>query len=74
MKIVDLEKMCKFLLTALRRELMVSFFVVTHDNALVSTRLDPIMDPGMVSKHVHTIIGGSNFGPTVDYNRSIASE
>ena len=64
----------RFLIFIQGPRLTISFFVVTHDNALVSTRLDPIMDPGMISKHVHTIIGGSNFGPTVDYNRSIASE
>jgi Domain of unknown function (DUF1996) len=34
-------------------------------NNLVTTRLDPIVNPGAVSGHVHTIIGGSNFGPKI---------
>jgi Domain of unknown function (DUF1996) len=27
--------------------------------------LDPIISPGTVSPHVHTVVGGSNFGPVV---------
>lgn len=32
---------------------------------LVRARLDPIVSPGKVSSHVHAVLGGSNFGPTV---------
>ncbi|KIJ47814.1 hypothetical protein M422DRAFT_777984 [Sphaerobolus stellatus SS14] len=41
-----------------------AYFLIGHTNVLVTERLDPIMDPGAVSAHVHTIQGGSNFGPT----------
>ena len=46
---------------------------MTHDTALVSTRLDPIMNPGDVSSHVHAVMGASNFGPTYDYDKSLES-
>lgn len=29
---------------------------------LMEARLDPIAQPGVASSHVHTIMGGSNFG------------
>ncbi|KAH8090923.1 hypothetical protein HD553DRAFT_279680 [Filobasidium floriforme] len=43
-----------------------AFFILTHP-ILEVTRLDPIINPGEVSSHMHTIIGGSNFDKTVDY-------
>lgn len=39
-------------------------FVIPHD-ILQTTRLDPIVTPGKVSGHVHTIVGASNFDKTV---------
>ncbi|THH01298.1 hypothetical protein EW026_g1367 [Hermanssonia centrifuga] len=36
-------------------------------NPLVTTRLDPIINPGVVSSHVHSIIGGSRFSPTYNF-------
>lgn len=50
-----------------------SFFIVSH-GLLTATRLDPIMSPGDISGHVHAIVGGSNFGPLYDYDRSIESQ
>ncbi|KIK62169.1 hypothetical protein GYMLUDRAFT_58386 [Collybiopsis luxurians FD-317 M1] len=32
---------------------------------VVFARLDPIIDPGTVSGHVHSVVGGSNFGMTL---------
>jgi hypothetical protein len=43
-----------------------AFFILSHP-ILQVTRLDPIVTPGAVSSHVHTIIGGSNFQPELDY-------
>lgn len=31
----------------------------------MTERLDPVVNPGTVSAHVHTVVGGSNFGPVV---------
>lgn len=43
-------------------------FAVLHfygDGPLVEARMDPIVQPGEVSTHVHTIMGGSNFNENV---------
>ena len=34
---------------------------------LVTERLDPIVFPGTVGSHVHIVLGGNAFGPTMDY-------
>ncbi|KAK2003633.1 hypothetical protein LX36DRAFT_666293 [Colletotrichum falcatum] len=40
-----------------------TFAVLRFNNKqLVKTRLDPIIDPGKPSTHVHGVMGGSNFG------------
>jgi len=39
-----------------------------HGGNLLHTRLDPIVNPGAISKHMHNIVGGSNFAST--YNPS----
>jgi hypothetical protein len=49
-----------------------SFWIVSH-GPLTATRLDPIVSPGAISGHVHAIVGGSNFGPTYDYDHSMES-
>ncbi|KAJ3553094.1 hypothetical protein NM688_g3799 [Phlebia brevispora] len=41
---------------------------------VVRTRLDPIVDPGVVSEHVHDVFGGSGFSPTYDYNTAVNSQ
>jgi hypothetical protein len=38
------------------------FFVITHCPSIAMSRIDPIVDPGRVSAHVHNICGGSGFG------------
>jgi imidazolonepropionase-like amidohydrolase len=40
---------------------------LTADN-LVHERLDPVVTPGYVSPHMHTVLGGSNFAATYDYD------
>lgn len=40
---------------------------------LVTERADPIVNPGDVSGHVHTIMGGNGFGFTMDYASTQAS-
>ncbi|TFK73295.1 hypothetical protein BDN72DRAFT_736873, partial [Pluteus cervinus] len=35
-------------------------------NFIVTERLDPIVSPGGVSGHAHSVVGGSNFGPNVN--------
>ncbi|KAM6504060.1 protein of unknown function (DUF1996) domain containing protein [Amanita muscaria] len=39
-----------------------AYWLMGAENVLVTERLDPIVSPGGVSSHVHTIFGGSNFG------------
>lgn len=40
-----------------------SFAVLRFTNKqLTKARVDPIMNPGTLSGHVHTVLGGSNFG------------
>ncbi|KAJ3846914.1 hypothetical protein EV368DRAFT_15002, partial [Lentinula lateritia] len=41
-------------------------------NILTTQRLDPIVTPGEVSAHVHSVLGGSGFGLNV--NTSILQE
>nr|XP_018265692.1 uncharacterized protein I303_02064 [Kwoniella dejecticola CBS 10117]OBR87850.1 hypothetical protein I303_02064 [Kwoniella dejecticola CBS 10117] len=41
---------------------------------LINSRLDPIVNPGKVSGHVHHVVGGSAFAATQDYASSRASK
>ena len=49
------------------------FWIINH-NQLTIDRLDPIVSPGEVSTHVHTIIGASNFAPEVEQEKLMESE
>jgi hypothetical protein len=42
-------------------------------NALVYERLDPLKSPGVVSGHVHTVVGGDAFAPTMDFSKTQSS-
>ncbi|KAJ3715264.1 hypothetical protein DFJ43DRAFT_1043607 [Lentinula guzmanii] len=42
-----------------------AYFLVGVRNILVSERLDPILSPGAVSGHTHSVVGGSNFGMNI---------
>ncbi|WRT68825.1 uncharacterized protein IL334_005805 [Kwoniella shivajii] len=47
------------------------FFVIQHGNAVVTSRRDPIISPGGISGHVHSIVGTSSFKPSYDYDNSV---
>ncbi|KAF9529140.1 hypothetical protein CPB83DRAFT_790698 [Crepidotus variabilis] len=39
-----------------------AYWLMGANNVLTTQRIDPIMNPGIVSNHVHAVVGGSNFG------------
>lgn len=49
-----------------------AFWILDH-SSLTQDRLDPIVEEGRVSAHVHNIIGGSAFGATLDTGRMAAA-
>jgi len=42
-------------------------------NKLLVERNDPIVSPGAVAGHLHTIMGGNGFNFTMDYQKARAS-
>ncbi|ETN40440.1 uncharacterized protein HMPREF1541_04717 [Cyphellophora europaea CBS 101466] len=50
-----------------------AFWRLPCKSPIVVERTDPIVQPGAVSNHVHTIMGGNGFAPTMDYNSTQAS-
>ncbi|KAI9793469.1 MAG: hypothetical protein M1833_000755 [Piccolia ochrophora] len=50
-----------------------AFFKVPCAAPLVQERLDPVVNPGKVSGHVHTIMGGNGFGAITTYEQALAS-
>jgi hypothetical protein len=50
-----------------------AFWRLPCKSPIVVERADPIVEPGAVSNHVHTIMGGNGFAPTMDYNSTQAS-
>lgn len=51
-------------------------FAVLHfygDGPLVTGRMDPIINPGGPSGHVHVVQGGSNFATTMTNTQALAS-
>lgn len=51
-----------------------AFWRMPCPGRIVQERADPIISPGVVSGHVHTISGGNGFGFTMDYAQARASE
>lgn len=49
-------------------------WTVTHSAPFLTTRLDPILAPGAVSTHVHSIVGSSSFAPVYSYDNSVAGQ
>lgn len=43
-------------------------FFILDQSPLVRTRLDPIVSPGSVSGHVHSVSGGSRFSQNYDHD------
>lgn len=41
--------------------------------AMVTARMDPVVFPGVVSPHTHTLVGGSNIGISSTYETLINS-
>lgn len=39
---------------------------ISHNGPLVDARLDPLVNPGTCSRHVHSVFGASSFGSTLD--------
>jgi len=40
-----------------------AFWVMNMKNVLITERVDPVSSIGAIAPHVHTVAGGSNFGP-----------
>ncbi|KAJ7671433.1 hypothetical protein DFH06DRAFT_1366325 [Mycena polygramma] len=55
-----------FLLAAAILSSANAYFLFGMKNVITTERLDPIVSPGKVSGHVHTIVGGSNFRATTN--------
>ncbi|KAJ3838042.1 hypothetical protein F5878DRAFT_620612 [Lentinula raphanica] len=43
-----------------------AYWLMASNNILTTQRLDPIVNPGQVSTHVHSVLGGSAFGPCIN--------
>ena len=50
-----------------------SFTVIGFGNPVVVGREDPIISPGLVSQHVHTVIGGNAFLPAMSDTQAMKS-
>lgn len=51
-----------------------AFFKVPCSTPLLVERADPIVSPGEVASHVHTIMGGSGFGFDMTHDSTQASD
>ncbi|ORX99400.1 hypothetical protein BCR34DRAFT_495426 [Clohesyomyces aquaticus] len=51
-----------------------AFFRMSCPGRLVRERIDPIVNPGAVAGHVHTISGGSAFGPSMTFQQARAAK
>ncbi|KAK7032731.1 DUF1996 domain-containing protein [Favolaschia claudopus] len=56
----------KFLLAAAVLSSANAYFLFGMNNVITTERIDPIVNPGKVSGHVHTVVGGSNFRVTTN--------
>ncbi|EAU87993.2 hypothetical protein CC1G_01640 [Coprinopsis cinerea okayama7 len=52
----------KLLIPAIMAGNTYGYWLMGANNILTTQRLDPIVRPGRVGTHVHSVIGGSNFG------------
>ena len=50
-----------------------AFWKVPCTSPIVVERADPIVDPGKVSGHVHTVMGGNGFSFDMTYDQARAS-
>ncbi|KAF5361399.1 hypothetical protein D9758_006256 [Tetrapyrgos nigripes] len=51
-----------------------TYWLMGANNVLTTQRIDPILTPGIVSTHVHSVLGGSNFGLNVTTSALLRSE
>ncbi|CAK5269417.1 unnamed protein product [Mycena citricolor] len=51
-----------------------AYFLFAMNDVITIERLDPIVSPGQVASHVHTVMGGSNFRATTNTSFLRASE
>ncbi|TKA62589.1 hypothetical protein B0A49_13496 [Cryomyces minteri] len=51
-----------------------AFWRMSCPGRIATERADPVVSPGVVSGHVHTISGGNGFGFTMDYAQARASQ
>lgn len=56
------------LVAALAASPAAAFWRLPCKSPIVVERSDPIVQPGQVSNHLHTIMGGNGFDFTMDYN------
>ncbi|WWD22710.1 hypothetical protein CI109_107203 [Kwoniella shandongensis] len=49
-----------------------AYFILSHP-ILETTRLDPIVNPGEIGGHVHSIVGGNNFDKEMTYESALES-
>lgn len=50
-----------------------AFWVLGCGKPVAVERIDPILSPGTLSRHVHSIMGGNAFGWDLDYNKTQTS-
>lgn len=58
------------LVSALAFLVQAQAFFILNQSPLVRERLDPIVNPGGISTHVHNVVGGSRFGKDYSVRRS----
>lgn len=51
-----------------------AFWRMSCPSRIVRERADPIVNPGAVAGHLHTISGGNGFGFTMDFDQARASQ
>jgi hypothetical protein len=62
--------LCACLLSSL---LSVSAFFALNSPNLVIERLDPLVKPGGIASHLHTVLGGNHWSDTYSYENQISS-
>jgi Domain of unknown function (DUF1996) len=61
-------------LLALTASPVTAFWRLPCKAPVLIERADPIINPGVASPHLHTIMGGSGFGFNMDYAQTQASQ
>jgi len=51
-----------------------SYFTMGTGMPVVLERVDPLMSAGKISNHVHSIVGGNGFAPTMDFAQTQTSD